>query len=644
MLIYADFFRRFGVRKVEHLQNPVFTKLDRLMLPRESVYIYQPSSEVEDGPGLDDLYLKRVTRPVMMAHIIKLSALNGNPRPNNAMIENVIRKYHIQNKKYRRSRGFEQAVRDPLVPYVVNMALMQRRYKYIRNIYTEYNKWYNGFHTTLTTIAKLCTQTDRNIFLEMTLPARLPDIGTLRMMESTGSNVISPEELSTKEALGMEDYLSGQSFGLSDNTFYRIATENHEVLFENKSAVIKFENDTLAVGMEALGASLIRRVPGPQGFMVAELWKWLGKNRHDSMITLLTGHYDKINLIFRNGMYWTVLNLGVLDSWRKTPNGEHLAIPMWLEDEDLPIPDPEPKYVPIIQKGLDPRDIQIRLMKFFIRVFELGTVATHPEEIAQDATDLVQDLHERVETGHVSVDSTDGTTTTTVVNQISLKDQQQDSAEDVEKKGLDEESIEAELKKLTEMTASVTAQKLDVVMEESAIKTPEQGVIAVLDRLADEGSLSAAEYKRYQALAESYKKIKVTDYNGAEVSLAEYITIPKELTVINQTPMIKDINTVPDKSMLKSSLLTFDEHYVTKVLHRDVAGMVVNLQKAGIAVTDYNVERVEDVTGSYDDVVIRLNPVIGTPSTVRFRLPAVQEDGTYRANGVKYRIRKQRGD
>jgi hypothetical protein len=101
---------------------------------------------------------------------------------------------------------------------------------------------------------------------------------------------------------------------------------------------------------------------------------------------------------------------------------------------------------------------------------------------------------------------------------------------------------------------------------------------------------------------------------------------------------------VLDKSMLKSSLIDFDKKYIQEVLAKDVSSMVLNVQKAGIALTGYKVEKVNDILGGYEMHSLKLNPVIGQQSTLRFKIPIVNEDGNYISNGVKYRLRKQRGD
>ncbi len=77
---------------------------------------------------------------------------------------------------------------------------------------------------------------------------------------------------------------------------------------------------------------------------------------------------------------------------------------------------------------------------------------------------------------------------------------------------------------------------------------------------------------------------------------------------------------------------------------KDVSNAVLAVQNAGVAVTGYSVERVEDAINCYDMHTVRLTPVSGNPSTVRFRLPVIQPDGTFVGKGVHYRMRKQRGD
>ena len=163
----------------------------------------------------------------------------------------------------------------------------------------------------------------------------------------------------------------------------------------------------------------------------------------------------------------------------------------------------------------------------------------------------------------------------------------------------------------------------------------------VCDKLADSGLLSAAEYKRYQKLAEKYKTI--VSPNKLE-TLDKFIKINPKQLAIEESHEFKDIKTVLDKTMLKSSLYDFDKRYIKEIMAKDIAGMIMHVQHAGIAVTDYDVEVNRDVMGAYEMHTVRVTPVEGQSSTFRFKLPHMNDDGTFKYNGIKYLQRKQKGD
>jgi hypothetical protein len=79
-------------------------------------------------------------------------------------------------------------------------------------------------------------------------------------------------------------------------------------------------------------------------------------------------------------------------------------------------------------------------------------------------------------------------------------------------------------------------------------------------------------------------------------------------------------------------------------LPKHTTSMVTHLQKAGVAVTDYQVELTEDILGAYEDHTVKIVPVEGAPSTLKFKIPRISEDGTFTSSGTSYRMRKQRGD
>jgi len=79
-------------------------------------------------------------------------------------------------------------------------------------------------------------------------------------------------------------------------------------------------------------------------------------------------------------------------------------------------------------------------------------------------------------------------------------------------------------------------------------------------------------------------------------------------------------------------------------MQKDITNHVLSLQRMGASVTDYDIERHEDAGGAYEAHTVRLQPLTGSPSTVRFKLPVINPDGTFKVNGITQYMRWQRGD
>jgi hypothetical protein len=158
--------------------------------------------------------------------------------------------------------------------------------------------------------------------------------------------------------------------------------------------------------------------------------------------------------------------------------------------------------------------------------------------------------------------------------------------------------------------------------------------------LRDSGQMSLPEYKRAVRLANSFKTIKATNGSG---TLEEQATVSKSDLAIPEWKA-PDLDGVLDKEMLKSSLKTSDAHYIDKVLEKDVGAMVLNVQNTGVAVTGFTRETVIDAANRYEHYSIQMTPLGGKPSTVHIRLPTVNKEGKFKANGVVYHMAKQRGD
>lgn len=589
MFEYNYFLRRYGVRRPDQLIAPMLAKIDEMDFPKNSIYHYRGDSPNEVGPSNDEFMFRKITKPIILGHVTEIGDFKGNPRRIPTQIDAIIRHHRVKNKRYRPLIDLESANRDPLALVCYSYTLLPNLYRYIKSLYSEYFKWWNQESALWKKVAEVAQESDRHQFIKIRLPRVLPSI---------------------------PDYVTCSATDVNQRTL-----------------------------------KLFRE---PESRFLLEFWKWLGTHRESSILNVIPeDRLDRVNLIIEESGKWTFINLGLLNSWRKATKEE-------LEKN------PEANI-----KGIDVVQLQKRFIKLMMIVFETRTVTISQAEIEKQKQETATTNEEAVS---VTKQSTDINTTDENGSVLSPSETEElpttadptprneSSDDDDDEESLDggntEENIDSELdeelKQLEEISAR--AAELDFNAPEETPETivsdssdeivvdspnlPEDNVKALCDALAEQGLLSAAEYRRHMRLSESYKHIKVNDGR----TLEEFINIPAEELKIHQSKTIPDIKTVTDKTMLKSSLLDFDKRYITEVMQRDIAACVVNVQNAGVSVTGYDVERVEDVMGSFDNYSIRIVPVVGAPSTLRFRLPVVDEDGTYTANGTKYRLRKQNGD
>lgn len=612
-LLYEIYFRKYGVRRVAQLMTPPLPELKDLQLPRGAVFHYPGSSNLDQGPASDEFLFRNVTRPIWVQHVLQNGDSKGNPIRLAQPLEPLIRKYHMANRRFKWSRAVEQGLREPMAPFVMNYAWLHRAYKYVRSLYTDYNRWWNINAAVWENVAELAKKTDRQQFIEIKLPKILPSPSVLR--------------------LAAEMYQDG---AIAERASVRLAGALESFAMESGAPLLP---GTGGLALEAMTQRMMKFFNSAESLTLLELWKWAGERREESLIgKVARKDLARVNLIFMESGRWFVLNLGVLDSWR-APSKKELEL------------EPERST-----KGIEPHQMQRRILRLAMSLFQVRTNANPEVDAEVDAAGKPAETKEvaptviKQTTALPTVDPTTGAvkigTAETPVETDNLVDDNAptEKAEDIEvDKHLDEQ-IDKDLEELDRLAHAQAAIQSELEVQAlEVVEKPEleDGVIKVCNRLADEGMLSAAEYRRYQELAESHKKIIAPD---GKSTLTEFVALKPEDVKIEASGMIPEIKTVVDKTMLKSSLLDFDERYIKKVLARDVASMVMQVQNAGICVTNFQVETVEDIVGSHQQYTIRLNPVEGANSTLRFHIPTLEADGTFQSNGIKYRMRKQRGD
>ncbi len=354
--------------------------------------------------------------------------------------------------------------------------------------------------------------------------------------------------------------------------------------------------------------STLKTMNTPEGFFLLELWKWLSvEYRTQGMIGDMTQEqYDKINIVFLESGRWMMINLGKLNAWR---------------------------YV----KGVSPADQKVKILpdslqKRFLRsmmvMMENRTVAPNEgTDATQEITDTQKDQNEE-QTEENQQEHSDAILKNMEADLAQLETFEQERDTEVEESK--DQSI-----RIVKSEGEVTSADFDRTVSATDV------VKAQCDKLADDGLLSGAEYRRYLNQLEKSQALEAPDGKGL---LKDFIKIPKEDLAIDKPAVFPDSKVIVDKSMLESSLSVFNKNYINKVLDKDVAAAVLSSQKAGFIVTKYEKEVHEDILGAYEMHTVRVTPVEGVPSTLRFKIPKVTEDGKYKSGGINYGLRFQRGD
>lgn len=348
-----------------------------------------------------------------------------------------------------------------------------------------------------------------------------------------------------------------------------------------------------------------------------DVWMWLGAKRSETPMGALSADaLDHINLIWTHGDRWCVMNLGVVNLWRGVVEG-----------------DP----VPGSANGLSPDVVQKHFLRSLMSMVESQSEAQVIPEVP-----VVQSPEPTTAQPAPEVGLPSATDTLAALKVESTLLFEEDLATNQGGWDLEDLDLDAELDALNALLLTAPTEVAEVVQKDTfETQGYAAGVLNRANVLADQGQLSGGEYKRFLALAESYKTIANPYGTG---TLAEHAVITPELLQMGEATTIPDIPGVLDKTMLQSSLIEFDTRYIEQVLSKDVVNSVLSVQNAGIAVADYKLEVIQDLMNHYESHTVKLVPLSGQPSTIRFRIPVVQPDGSYRANGVKYRLRKQRGE
>lgn len=611
MLPYDRFNRLFGVIRASQLLTPKVQRIERIALPRGSVLHYLPENETEIGPSHSNLLLQSATRLIYIDHIKELTTSEGNPRSTYVLPGPLAQQYRRNNMQIRPLSNYDMATRELMNVVVINYSFLGKMYKYMRSALSMYWFWKNIRNTLWDTINNLNTLNERHHFVVLDIPRVLPTLAKFRAAEKR----LSPE--------------------------------------------------------------LAKIFNSRERLDVLDVFTWLGENRADSSMNRLNpDKYAITNLIIRKDTGWMMVNVGQLNNWRKDKSvsmesisadtglsitvgrlvdGEYVVkdgvvMASSLESLNIAYADGTSEDVSLLgvsleaaATGVDPKVMQIRFLSLLLKVIQqtnpvIGVDVPPSEEEAVDRA-------ERDESELVDDKETDLQIFNDADESNLFIDEEETLSEDLDKAAEAEEKAimtdeDGEL--IIESSQPVTQDIPHAIGNRNIEQTLTGSIDSKVEELQGKGLLSTAEARRMQRKATTFRTME-SPWDPTQ-TVEEAMVITREDLVFAETTDYPDTDAVKDKSMLKSTVEMMDSQYVEKVMKKDILNCVMSVQKAGIAVTSYNIRVVEDAVSNYEVHTIGFTPVTGKPSTIQIRVPIVDKKGVYVSNGQRYRLRAQKAD
>lgn len=590
--LYAIFYKNLGVRRIQNLVSPRLLTLDSL--PRSSMVHFL--SEDAEQPDIDvsQLYLAGYSKKIVVDYAEVLTGELGKPARNSVPVRSLTRPFHASNKKFIYQKDAAQINKDDMTLVMCNYSYLDKLYRYAVMPMTAYNRWWNTQKTMFDTIGEIAKTSARNHFVFVDAPKDLPSFGFLK-------------------------------------TYSRLTN-----------------------------LSMLKIFDTPDKLFVLELWKWLDlETRAQSIFASLPeNEYGSVNVVFRtDDGRSAVLNLAYIDSWI---NGSHSET--------------EFKSVTKFASG--------QVQKLFLK-FLMVLQSAASEEIAVDAdpaaaaepmaaTTTVDEMEldndaemDADEWDEPSVNITSGKSkevksaelredidltkdlgTVDMDKHMADIDEEINALDVITKKKLKDQGIHID--KTGEVVELPGVEEVEVpretiVADVYGYKSANDTLTAQVSDFADFGLLTASEYKKFNADIASRQAMK-DPYGSNETAVQAMVVNVEDLALNAEKTTIEASEMVLDKTMLQSSLLSMDYDYLNKVMKKDLLSMVNDIQKAGVVIKKHEIDFDHSALGSYENHTLELKPIDGQPSTLRFRIPKVDTDGTFIANGNKYVMRKQRVD
>lgn len=569
------------------LKSPNIFDLEELVYPKNSVIHYCSFNPASYGPTNTEPFFKNITRKLPLINIKEYENAVGT-------IAYYPNKYNMLANEHRRVNKifkFETLDNiktiDPLNPVIVNYDMVDHLYKYRDRYDISYNTWKNKETTLWSNVLKIKRKfPDNNHFVTIDLDGELTSVGKIKVLSKLSGLAM------LKHFKNREDYLAKELFIYLINNNLRLQGKDSKNLYKtifDEYTLDDFKNLNIVLTKD-------------------------GKYSVYPVSDLIEKFKDRVKL--NKYMGYEFIRIMVL---RFVQISENISV---IESTNTDIKPDEDKTFKEDTDAL-PKESKDTVQEIENNK-ELETKDNENDAFSLDEIDEFKDIE---------FDLPKET------DDIYLKDE---SITDDNISNIDDETI-TDINDETKST--LTSDEINKEVSLESYEEPEED-LGALNKLVNayivNNNLNKIEINKLLKEVEKSKEVDAP-YLNKPLKEASIVT-EKDIIIDSENSDIKLNAKIPDDSMKKSSLLNYDKQYIKHVLLKDMAGVISSVQRSGMIIKD--IETKENINASTKsiDVSIKVKPIDGLDSTLKYSIPIINEDGTYMVGGVTYKLRKQRKD
>lgn len=580
---YKQFYTKQGIVQDEHYKHPRVFYYKDLVLPLYSILHWVDYDQIYDfGPTDNEPLIKNVDSKTVVAAITEYPPdYMGQVFLSKVNIKDMLSTYDRENPHIARMLKPVENYNDKNILPLFTYGLLDNRYRYIQKVDTNLRMWHNYHYTIFNNVYKVAKQSDRQQFLELPVPKRFPTLTHL------------------KEASA------------------RLSSKN------------------------------VNKLPHPDNWLFVNFWNLIAQNGNAFIFKdfINLSDFDKVNIIWKIEDKCVIMNMGRFiglahgKDAKLTPQKlqrlfyKFMVTLSTLKELDTGSDAIDNSKELNTDSDNEPKEVNIKRDEF---VEDEEPQTNDLEEENEEYIDPEERLRQR------ELKEFENKTKQYNTRNVNIAPEKIVLDDEVEE---DENSLEVDEDELIDIAGSVATDDTTVQAYKKYVPdltTADEIIKADAERLVKAGIMSVGEYNRYSKLIDKSHTLPAP-LNSDKTIKEEIVIDPDSLKIdeVNEIP-IKS-NDIIDESMVSSSMNKYHEKYITDVFQKDVLRMVMNTQKGGVIIKDYNVELVETINDKYHIHKIQIETLKGHVSTLSFKVPYMEEDGTFKVSGTKRFIRKQRG-